>query len=54
MGQGDVRRRIAAGESVNCIVKAMNFKSANQLYQMYKRHFGHTVRQTLVGNTARP
>ena len=42
----EVRRRIHGGESVNGIVKALHFKSANQLYQMYKRHFGHTIRQT--------
>ena len=28
------------------LVKAMNFKSANQLYQMYKRHFGQTTQHT--------
>ena len=42
----EVRRRIHGGESVNGIVKALHFKSANQLYQMYKRHFGHIIRQT--------
>jgi LacI family transcriptional regulator len=42
----EVRRRICRGESVSGIVKALRFTSANQLYQMYKRHFGHTVRQT--------
>ena len=44
----EVRRRIRNGESVNDIVKAMHFKSANQLYQMYKRHFGHTTRQAIA------
>ena len=44
----EVRRRIRNGESVNGIVKAMHFKSANQLYQMYKRHFGHTTRQDIA------
>ena len=42
----EVRRRICRGESVSGIVKALRFTSANQLYQMYKRHFGHTIRQT--------
>ena len=42
----EVQRRIRHGESVREIVKAMHFNSANQLYQMYKRHFGHTTRQT--------
>ena len=43
----DVKKRILRGESVGGIVKALHFASANQLYQMYKRHFGHTVRQTI-------
>lgn len=43
---GEVRRRITVGESVGEIVKAMHFRSANQLYQMYKRHFGRTLRQS--------
>ena len=42
----EARHRIRLGESVNGIVQALHFRSANQLYQMYKRHFGHTVRQT--------
>jgi LacI family transcriptional regulator len=42
----EVQRRIRLGESVGGIVKAMHFASAKQLYQMYKRHFGHTTRQT--------
>ena len=41
----EVRRRIRSGESVKAIVKSMRFSSAKQLYQMYKRHFGHTIRQ---------
>ncbi|MBQ3289390.1 MAG: substrate-binding domain-containing protein [Kiritimatiellae bacterium] len=41
----EVQRRIRHGESVSNIVKAMHFASAKQLYQMYKRHFGHTTRQ---------
>ena len=41
----EVQRRICHGESVGDIVKAMHFASAKQLYQMYKRHFGHTIRQ---------
>ena len=42
----EVQRRIRHGESVGNIVKAMHFTSAKQLYQMYKRHFGYTTRQT--------
>ena len=43
----EVRRRICRGDSVSRIVKDLRFNSSNQLYQMYKRHFGHTVRQTV-------
>ena len=42
----EARRRILRGESVGSVVRAMRFTSANQLYQTYKRHFGHTIRQT--------
>ena len=45
---GEARRRLAAGESVGGIVNAMRFRSANQLYQMYKRHFGRTTRQDIA------
>ena len=44
----EVQRRLRHGESVGNIVKAMHFASAKQLYQMYKRHFGHTTRQTAI------
>ena len=40
----EVQRRIRLGESVSGVVKAMHFASAKQLYQMYKRHFGSTIR----------
>ena len=40
----EVQRRIRLGESVGSVVKAMHFASAKQLYQMYKRHFGSTIR----------
>jgi AraC-like DNA-binding protein len=40
----EVQRRIRQGESVGGIVKALHFASAKQLYQMYKRHFGRTIR----------
>ena len=40
----EVQHRLRHGESVSTIVKAMHFASAKQLYQMYKRHFGHTTR----------
>ena len=42
----EVRQRIKRGDSVNSIVTSMQFTSANQLYRIYKRHFGHTLRQT--------
>ena len=42
----EVQRRLRSGEIVSEIVKAMHFTSANQLYRIYKRHFGHTTRQT--------
>ena len=41
----EVKRRLAGGERVNDIVKEMHFTSANQLYRIYKRHFGSTIRQ---------
>ena len=41
----EVRRRLTGGERVNDIVKEMHFTSANQLYRIYKRHFGSTIRQ---------
>ena len=44
----EVQRRLRHGESVGNIVKTMHFASAKQLYQMYKRHFGHTTRQTAI------
>lgn len=40
----EVQRRIKSGDSVAKVVKAMQFKSANQLYRLYKRHFGKTIR----------
>lgn len=42
----EVQRRLRSGEIVSEIVKSMHFTSANQLYRIYKRHFGHTTRQT--------
>ena len=44
----EVQRRIRNGEIVSEIVKSMHFTSANQLYRIYKRHFGHTIRQTAM------
>ena len=44
----EIQRRILSGRSVNDIVKSMQFTSANQLYRIYKRHFGHTIRQTNI------
>ena len=46
-----VQHRLRHGESVGSIVKAMHFASAKQLYQMYKRHFGHTTRQNGIVGT---
>ena len=43
----EVQKRIQSGKSVNAIVKSMQFTSSNQLYRIYKRHFGHTIRQTI-------
>ena len=40
----EAQRRLQGGESVKAVVAAMHFTSANQLYRIYKRHFGHTVR----------
>ena len=42
----EVQRRLHGGESVSGIVTEMHFTSANQLYRIYKRHFGHTIRMT--------
>ncbi len=42
----EVQKRIRSGEKVSAVVKSMRFTSANQLYRIYKRHFGHTIRQT--------
>jgi LacI family transcriptional regulator len=41
----EVQRRLANRETVRSIVKSMQFTSANQLYRIYKRHFGHTIMQ---------
>lgn len=42
----EAQRRLDVGESVKDIVKAMHFTSANHFYRIYKRHFGHTIRQS--------
>ena len=47
----EVQHRLRHGESVSSIVKAMHFASSKQLYQMYKRHFGHTTRQNGIVGT---
>ena len=44
----EVQRRLKAGANANVIAKELQFTSANQLYRIYKRHFGHTVRQTNI------
>lgn len=41
----EVQRRLANRETVRTIVRSMQFTSANQLYRIYKRHFGHTIIQ---------
>ena len=41
----EAQNRLKRGEAVADIVKAMHFTSANQFYRIYKRHFGHTIRQ---------
>ena len=40
----EAERRLRNGKSVAAVAKEMQFSSANQLYQMYKRHFGCTIR----------
>ena len=50
----EVKRRLAGGERVNDIVKEMRFTSANQLYRIYKRHFGSTIRQEGASGRCRP
>ena len=37
--------RLRRGEHVCDVVESMQFTSRNQFYRIYKRHFGHTVRQ---------
>ena len=44
----EAQRRLRDGKSVAAVAKEMQFSSANQLYQAYKRHFGHTIRQTTM------
>jgi LacI family transcriptional regulator len=44
----EVRRRLEGGATVREIAKSMHFTSANHLYRIYKRHFGHTLRQADV------
>lgn len=41
----EANKRLKAGDTVREVVKAMHFTSANQFYRIYKRHFGHTIRQ---------
>ena len=44
----EAKRRLKGGATANEIVKSMRFTSANQFYRIYKRHFGHTIRQADV------
>jgi AraC-like DNA-binding protein len=41
----EAKRRLKGGATANEIVKSLRFTSANQFYRIYKRHFGHTIRQ---------
>jgi len=41
----EVQRRLKAGANANIVAKELQFTSPNQLYRIYKRHFGHTIRQ---------
>ena len=41
----EAKRRLKGGATANEIVKSIRFTSANQFYRIYKRHFGHTIRQ---------
>ena len=47
----EARRRLDAGESVQEVVKSMQFTSANHFYRIYKRHFGHTTKMLLTTNS---
>ena len=40
----EARRLLHNGKSVGAVAKELQFSSANQLYQAYKRHFGCTIR----------
>ncbi len=40
----EARRLLHNGKSVDAVAKELQFSSANQLYQAYKRHFGCTIR----------
>ena len=41
----EVQRRLKAGANANIVAKELQFTSPNQLYRIYKRHFGSTIRQ---------
>ena len=45
----EAMQRLKNGEPVRSIVHAMHFTSANQFYRIYKRHFGHTITQSISG-----
>ena len=40
----EARRRLREGETVRAIVRDMDFPSPKQLYRVYRRHFGQTIR----------
>ena len=41
----EAQSRLQRGATVRDIVATLHFTSANQFYRIYKRHFGHTIRQ---------
>ena len=41
----EAQRCLQNGDSVHDVVAKMRFTSANQFYRIYKRHFGHTIRE---------
>ena len=41
----EAQRCLQNGDRVRDVVAKMRFTSANQFYRIYKRHFGHTIRE---------
>jgi len=42
----EAKRLLESGRAGKDVAKAMHFTSANQFYRIFKRHFGHTLRQS--------